>query len=94
MNGCERKPRQKKKAKKKHEVDILHISDKLVIALLTRTIWSTFPLFLIFCYYFTRLNPRKISRQNMRNLGNIGHIVLETVQQLMPIKRTTNYHSD
>ena len=72
-------------------VDILYISDNLVIARLSRTIWSMFSLFLIFCCYFTRrkaceisrFTRRKaceISRQNMGNLENIGHIVLRTVQ--------------
>ena len=34
---------------------ILHVSDKVVIARLSRTIWSVFSLFLIFCCCFTRL---------------------------------------
>ena len=68
------------------KVDISYVSDKLVIARLSRTIWSIFSSFLIFCFYFTRLKAREISRQNMRNSENIGHVVLETVQQLMQIK--------
>ena len=68
------------------KVDISYVSDKLVIARLSRTIWSIFFSFPIFCLYFARLKAREISRQNMRNSENIGHVVLETVQQLMQIK--------
>ena len=56
--------------------DILYVSDKLVIARLSRTIWAIFSSFLIFCFYFTRLKAREISRQNMRNSENIDHIIL------------------
>ena len=59
--------------------DIFLVSDKLVIARLSRTKWPMFSSFLIFCYYFARLKAREITRQNMRNSKNIGHIVLETV---------------
>ena len=64
----------------KQKADIFHDSDKLVIARLSRTIWPIFSSFLIFCFYFTRLKACEISRQNMRNLENIGHIVLGTVR--------------
>ena len=53
------------------------------MACLSRTIWSRFSLFFIFCFYFTCLKAREISRQNMRNSENNGHIVLGTMQQLM-----------
>ena len=49
----------------------------------SRTIWLMFSSFLIFCFCFTRLKAREISRHNMRNSENIGHIVLATVRQLM-----------
>ena len=62
------------------KADIFHDNDKLVITRLSRTIWPVFSSFLIFCCYFTRLKAREISQQNMRNLENIGHIVLGTVQ--------------
>ena len=62
------------------ETDIFYVSGKLVIARLSRTIWPIFSLFLIFCFYFTRLKAREISRQNMRNSENIGHIVLGNVR--------------
>ena len=54
-------------------------------ARLSRTIWQIFSSFLIFCFYFTRLKAREISRQNMRKSKDIGHIVLETVRYLMHI---------
>ena len=57
-----------------------YFSDKLVIARLSRTIWPIFSSFLIFCFYFPRLKAREISRQNMRNSENTGHIVLGTVR--------------
>ena len=47
-------------------VDVLYVSDKLVMAHLSHT-------FLIFYCYFTHLKARKICGQNMRNLENIGH---------------------
>ena len=62
------------------KADIFYVSDKLVIAGLSHTIWPMFSSFLIFCCYFTRLKAREISRQDMRNLENIGHIVLGTVR--------------
>ena len=62
------------------KADIFYVSDKLVIACLTRTIWPIFFSFLIFCFYFTCLKAREISWQNMRHSENIGHIVLRTVQ--------------
>ena len=62
------------------KADIFYVSDKLVTARLSRTIWSIFSSFLIFCFYFTCLKAREISRQNMRNSENIGHIVFETVR--------------
>ena len=58
------------------KADIFYVSDKLVIARLSRTIWPIFSSFLIFCFYFTRLKAREISPQDMRNSENIGHIVL------------------
>ena len=61
------------------KADMFYISDKLVIARLSHTIWPVFSLFLIFCFYFTQLKAREIGRQNMRNSENIGHIVLGTV---------------
>ena len=64
--------------KKKEE--IFHVSDKLVIARLSDTIWTIFFSFRIFCCYFTRLKGREITQQNMRNSKNIGHIVLGTVR--------------
>ena len=57
-------------------VDILYVSDKLVIARFSRTKWPIISSFLIFCSYFTRLKVREVSRQNMRNEENIGHIAL------------------
>ena len=57
-----------------------YVSDKLVIARLSLTIWAIFSSFATFCFYFTRLKAREISRQNMRNSENIGHIVLGTVR--------------
>ena len=57
-----------------------YVSDKLVIARLSRTIWPIFSSFLIFYFYFTRLKARGTSQQNMRNSKNIGHIVLETMR--------------
>ena len=62
------------------ERSIFHVSDKLVIANLSRTIWSIFSSFLIFCSYFIRVKAREISQQKMRNSENIGHIVLGTVR--------------
>ena len=62
------------------KADIFYDSDKLVIARLSRTIWPIFSSFLIFCCYFTRLKAREVSQQNMRNLENIGHIVLGPVR--------------
>ena len=59
---------------------IFFVSDKLVIAGLSRAIWPIFASFLIFCFYFTRLKAREISRQNMKNSENIGHIVTGTVR--------------
>ena len=62
------------------KADIFYVSDKLVIASLSHTIWPIFFSFLIFCFYFTCLKACEISWQNKRSLENIGHIVLETVQ--------------
>ena len=62
------------------DADILDVSDKLVIARLPSAIWPTFPSFLIVCCYFTCLEARKASRQNMRSSENIGHVVLRTVR--------------
>ena len=42
-----------------------------------------FSSFFIFCCYFTRLRARELSQQNIRNSGNIGHIILRTVRSLM-----------
>ena len=61
-------------------IDILHVSDKLLFARLPRTICAIFPLFLIFCCYFTRLKACETSLQNMKNLENIGLIALTTVR--------------
>ena len=61
------------------KVDILYVSDRLVIARLPCKIWSIFSLFLIFSCYLIRLKAREISWQNMRNSENIGHFVLRTV---------------
>ena len=61
-------------------VDILYVSDKLVITPLLRTIWPIFSSFLVFCYYFNRLNAGEISQQNVRNSDNIGHTVFGTVR--------------
>ena len=55
-------------------VVILCGSDKLVIARLPRTIWPLFLLFPIFSYFAV------ISRQNIRNSENVGHIALGTVR--------------
>ena len=38
------------------KADIFPVSDKLVITRLSRTKWTIFSSFLIFCFYFTRLN--------------------------------------
>ena len=62
------------------KADIFHVSDKIVVARLPRTIWPIFPSFLIFYFYFTWLKARKISQENMRNSENIGHIVLGSVR--------------
>ena len=65
------------------KADIFRVSDKLVIACLSCTIWQIFSLFLTFCFYFICLKAREISRQNMensKNMENIGHIVLGTVR--------------
>ena len=62
------------------KADIFYLSDKPVIARLSRTIWPIFSSFLIFCFYFTRLKACEISRQNMKNSENIGHIVQGTVR--------------
>ena len=59
-------------------VDILYVSDMLVIAYLPGTIWLSFGSFLIFCCYFTRLKAHKISRQNVRNSDNIDHVLTLT----------------
>ena len=48
------------------KTDTFYVSDKLVIARLSPTIWLC-------------LKAREISRQNMRNLEIISHIVLGTV---------------
>ena len=53
---------------------------KLVIARLSHTVRPIFSLFLIFCFYFTRLKACEISQQNMRNSENITHVVLETMR--------------
>ena len=62
------------------KADVFHVSDKLVIARLSRIIWPIFSSFLIFRFYFTRLKAREISPQNMRNSENIGYIVFATVR--------------
>ena len=49
-------------------VDIMYVSDMLVIKRLSGTIWPIFSSFLIFYYYLVRLKSREVSRQNMRNL--------------------------
>ena len=65
----------------KKKADIFYVSQKLVIARSSRTIWSIFPSFLMLYFYFTRIKAPEISRQNMRNSENInGHIVLKTVR--------------
>ena len=64
-------------------IDILHVSDKLVIARLSRTICPIFPSFFIFCCYFTNLKSRETNRQNMNNLENISLIALSTVRLLL-----------
>ena len=61
-------------------VDILYGSEKLVIACLPRTIWPRFCPFLVFYYCFNQLLAREISRQNLINSENIGHIILGPVQ--------------
>ena len=58
-------------------VEILHVSNKLVTARLTHTIWPIFSSFLIFCCYLTRLKTGEISQQNMKFTENIFHIVLK-----------------
>ena len=62
------------------KADIFYVSDKLVIAYLSCTLWPIFSSFLIFCFYLTRLKAREISWQNMRNSENIDHVVLGTVR--------------
>ena len=57
-------------------VDIMYVTDMLVIKRLSGTIWPIFSSFLIFYYYLVRLKSREVSRQNMRNSKNVGHIVL------------------
>ena len=61
-------------------LDILYVKVKLVIAPLRLTIWPTFFSFFVFCSYFTLLKAREIKQQNIRNLGNIRHILLGTVR--------------
>ena len=56
-------------------LDISYVRRKLVIEHLLRTMLPIFSLFLVF-WFFTRLKVREISLQNMKNLENIGHIVL------------------
>ena len=51
-------------------IEILYVSDKLVVTRLPCTIWSKLYPFLKFCCYFTRQKNREISRKNMRNSGN------------------------
>ena len=62
-----------------------YVSNKLVIARLSRTIWPIFSLLLIFCFYFTHLKAHEISCQKMRDPENICHIVIGTVRKLMHI---------
>ena len=68
-------------------VDILYVSDKLVITPLLRTVWPIFS-FLVFCCHLARLNAREISKQNMKNSGIIDHIVLETVVKIKQYSHT------
>ena len=56
-------------------LDISYVRRKLAIEHLLRTMLPIFSLFLVF-WFFTRLKVREISLQNMKNLENIGHIVL------------------
>ena len=59
------------------KADIFYDSDKLVIARLARTILSIFFSFLLLYCHFTRLKPREISQQKIKNSENI---VLETLR--------------
>ena len=61
-------------------VDILHFSDKQVIARLSRIKWPMFTLYLILYCYLARLKACEISLQNMRNSENIGHTVIGNVR--------------
>ena len=48
-------------------LDVLYVSDKLVIARLPCTMWPIFSSFLKFCCYYTRLKAGETSRQNIKN---------------------------
>ena len=61
------------------KVDILPVSDSLVIERLPRAIWPIFSSFPIFCCYFTNIKDCEITWQNMRNSENVGCIILGTV---------------
>ena len=74
------KQKKQKQTNKQTSPDCFHVSDKLVIARLSCTVWPIFSSSLIFCFYFTRPKAREISQQNMRNSQNVGHIVLRTVR--------------
>ena len=58
---------------------ILKVSDKLVITRLPQY-GQYFPRFSQFTVFFTRLNAREISRENMRNSEIMDYIVLVTVR--------------
>ena len=60
-------------------VDIMYVSDMLVIKSLSGTIWPIFSSVLIFYYYLARLKSREVSRKNMRNSENVGNIVIRGV---------------
>ena len=42
-----------------------YVSSKLVIERLPRTVWPIFSLFLLICFYFTRLNACEISKTDI-----------------------------
>ena len=55
-----------------------YVSNKLVIDRLPRTVWPIFSLFLLICFYFTRLNACEISKTDI--IEKFGYIVLETTR--------------
>ena len=61
----------------KWTVDILYVSNELVIASLPCTIRPIFSSFLTFCWCFTRLSAGTIKSAKYRNSENISHIVSE-----------------